>query len=189
MSSGPETESLTFPLGDGVRVRPVQPADAEPLYAVVVRHRSFLSEWLPWAPDQTLEITQQFVAHSERQSASDLGFQGVILDGVQLVGAIGFHAIDWPNSATTIGYWLAEDAQGRGIMTRAVRALTDHAFGAWDLHRVEISAATDNHRSRAIPTRLGFVEEGVRREAERVAGRFLDLVVYGMLARDWPTQS
>jgi RimJ/RimL family protein N-acetyltransferase len=82
--------------------------------------------------------------------------------------------------------WLSADEQGRGTMTEAVRALVDHAFGPWNLHRVEIGAAVGNARSRAIPERLGFRPEGVRRRAERVGDRFLDLVVYAMLAADWP---
>ena len=69
-------------------------------------------------------------------------------------------------------------------MTEAVRALVDHAFGAWGLHRVVIEAATGNARSRAIPERLGFREEGVRRGAERNGDDFLDIVVYAMLATD-----
>jgi ribosomal-protein-serine acetyltransferase len=55
----------------------------------------------------------------------------------------------------------------------------------WNLHRVEIQAAVDNRRSRAIPERLGFREEGVRREAERIGERYNDLAVYAMLASEW----
>jgi ribosomal-protein-serine acetyltransferase len=67
-------------------------------------------------------------------------------------------------------------------MTRAVKALIDHAFGELGLHRVEIRAAAENRRSRAIPERLGFEQEGILREAERVGERYQDLVVYGLLA-------
>jgi len=67
-------------------------------------------------------------------------------------------------------------------MTEAVRVLTDHALSSWELNRVEIRAAVENTPSRAIPERLGFVEEGLLRGAERVGERQLDLVVYAMLA-------
>jgi ribosomal-protein-serine acetyltransferase len=63
-----------------------------------------------------------------------------------------------------------------------VRVLVDHAFGELELHRVEIQAAEGNRRSRAIPERLGFRQEGILREAECVGGRYLDVVVYGLVA-------
>ena len=51
--------------------------------------------------------------------------------------------------------------------------------------RVEIRAAQENARSRAIPERLGFTQEGTLRQVERVGDRYLDNVVYAMLAEDW----
>jgi RimJ/RimL family protein N-acetyltransferase len=50
--------------------------------------------------------------------------------------------------------------------------------------RVEIRAAPENARSRAIPERLGFTQEGTLRQVERVGDRYLDNVVYAMLAED-----
>lgn len=90
----------------------------------------------------------------------------------------GFLPIDWVRRSAGIGYWLAEKHQGRGTMTAAVRLLADHALATWVLSRVEIRVATENHRSRAIPERLGFSQEGILREAELVGDRHLDLVVY-----------
>ena len=52
-----------------------------------------------------------------------------------------------------------------------------------------IQAAVENARSRAIPERLGFREEGILREVERIGDRMLDDVVYAMLAADWPGAS
>jgi ribosomal-protein-serine acetyltransferase len=98
---------------------------------------------------------------------------------------VGFHGVDRVNRATSIGYWLAADRQGQGIMTRAVAALVGHALTAWALHRVEIRVATANARSRAIPERLGFRREGTLRGAERHGERFLDLDVFALLAPEW----
>jgi ribosomal-protein-serine acetyltransferase len=107
-----------------------------------------------------------------------------VCDGA-IVGIAGFLGVNWPHGSTSIGYWLSERHQGRGLMTDAVRTLIDRAFGEWSLHRVEIRAATGNARSRRIPERLGFREEGVMREAERIGERYNDLAVYGLLAPEW----
>jgi ribosomal-protein-serine acetyltransferase len=98
---------------------------------------------------------------------------------------IGYHGVSWRDRSTSIGYWLIERAQGRGTMTRAVRALTDHAFNVWQLNRIEIRAGVENARSRAIPERLGFRQEGVLHAAEFVGGRYIDQVVYAMVSSEW----
>jgi ribosomal-protein-serine acetyltransferase len=51
---------------------------------------------------------------------------------------------------------------------------------------VEVRAAPGNRRSRAIPERLGFRQEGILRDAEWLYDHYVDLVVYAMLADDWP---
>jgi ribosomal-protein-serine acetyltransferase len=63
-----------------------------------------------------------------------------------------------------IGYWLAEDYQGRGIMTDCVRMLVDFCFNELDLNRVYITCGFGNKKSRAIPELLGFVQEGILQE-------------------------
>ncbi len=70
-------------------------------------------------------------------------------------------------------------------MTAAARALIEHAFSVWGLHRVEIRAGAENHRSQAVARRLGFAQEGVLRHAERVGDRYVDHAVYAMLSDDW----
>jgi ribosomal-protein-serine acetyltransferase len=128
-----------------------------------------------------------FIRATRKQIADNDGLQTAIVDpGGRIVGMVGVHNIDWLNRKTSIGYWLAAGEQGRGTMTAAVRAYVDHAFTGWRLNRVMIQAAVENARSRAIPERLGFREEGTLREVERVGGRMLNDVVYGMLAADWP---
>jgi len=176
-------------LGDGRRLRLLDEDDADELYGVVAANRAHLSPWMPWAPTQTLERTLEFIRASRRQIAQSQGFQAAILRDEAIVGVIGFHRIDWPNRLTTVGYWLAEGAQGQGTMTAAARALIEHAFGQWGLNRVEIHAGVGNIRSRAVAERLGFTEEGVVREAELVGTHFVDHVLYGLLAREWPTVS
>jgi ribosomal-protein-serine acetyltransferase len=169
---------------DRLGVRPLRAEDAAELYALV-RANSDLEEWMPWAAEQDLAATERFIAAAEAQLRDGKGFQAAIEPDEGIVGVLGMHAIDWMNRSTSVGYWLAADARGRGLMTNAVRALLDHAFRELELHRVEIHCAPENRRSRAIPERLGFREEARLRETELVGGRYLDSVVYGLLADEW----
>jgi ribosomal-protein-serine acetyltransferase len=169
---------------DDCHLRLLEEADAEELYALVEANRSYLAEWLPWAGGQTLDGTAEFIRKTRKQLDENDGFQGaLVLDG-RIIGAGGLIGVDWGARKTSIGYWLAEEQQGRGLMTRAVRAVTDYAFDDLDLNRVEIQVGTNNAKSRAIPERLGFRQEGVLRDYERVGDRSLDIVVYSMLRRE-----
>jgi ribosomal-protein-serine acetyltransferase len=166
-------------------VRPLRLEDADELHALVERNREHLARWMPWAADQDREGTERFLAEAEDQRARDDGFQAAIEPDGEILGVVGFHAVDHLNRNTSLGYWLAAEAQGRGTMTAVVGALLDHAFYEWDLHRAEIHCAPENSRSRAIPERLGFREEALLRETELVGGRYLDSVVYGLLEAEW----
>ena len=70
-------------------------------------------------------------------------------------------------------------------MTRAAKTMTDIGMFEYDLHKVEIRAAVDNKKSRAIPERLGYKKEGRIRSAEWLYNQYVDHVVYGMLRSEW----
>ena len=169
-------------------LRPLTEADLDELWAVVEANRAYLAPWMPWAERGGREETAAFVRDAQAQAARDDGFHAGIVENGAIVGVAGFHPLNRVNRAIELGFWLAEDAQGRGTMTLAVAALVGHAFHEWGVHRVEIRAAVDNVRSRAIPERLGFTQEGVLRDAERFGERYVDLVVYSLLAPEWAAQ-
>ena len=174
-----------FELFEACHLRLVEEADADELSALIETNRDYLAPWMPWASTQTPERTLEFVRATRRRLAENDGFQTAIVRSGRIIGVAGFHGVDWSHRSTSIGYWLDERQQGQGIMTRTVKALTDHALLGWQLNRVEIRAAPDNHRSRAVPERLGFRQEGVLQQAEKVGDRYLDSVVYGMVASAW----
>lgn len=174
-----------LPVSDDVGLRLLEEADAQELHALIEANRAGLARWLPWAAGQGFEETLEFIRKSRTQVSENDGFQAaIVLDG-GIVGMIGHPGVDWPNRSTRIGYWLDEAHRGGGIVTAAARVLVDRALTVWRLNRVEILAATENRRSRAIPERLGFREEGTLRQFQMVDGRHLDCVSYSMLAADW----
>ena len=173
-------------VGGGVSLTLIDKGDAEELFALVDDSRMYLRDWLPWVDAHaSVEDTHTFIASSQKQYADGNGFQCCIRHQDKIVGVIGFHRIDWFHKHAEIGYWLAEHAQGRGIMTRCCRALVDFAFKDYKLHRIEIIAAVANKKSRAIPERLGFTYEGTLRGKEWLNDHFVDGAVYSMLDDEW----
>jgi ribosomal-protein-serine acetyltransferase len=179
------TAGLSFELPGGRRLRALEETDATELHALIEANRAHLARWMPWAARQTPRDTVDFINSTRRQLAEGNGLQAALTSGATIVGVAGFHGIDWPNRTTSLGYWLAADAQGRGTMTHAVRALVDHALTTWELNRVEIRADVENLRSRAIPERLGFTVEGTLRQAQLLGASYRDQVLYAVLAQVW----
>jgi ribosomal-protein-serine acetyltransferase len=180
---------LHHPLTDDVVLRLPEESDADALATLIAANRPYLARWMPWAAGNDRDATLAFIRAVRRQIGDNDGFQTVIERDGSPIGMVGFHGVDWQHRSTSIGYWLAQDQQGRGIMTRAVRALVDHAIGAWRVNRIEIRAGVENLPSRRIPERLGFREEGRLLQVERVGDRWVDSVLYAMLAADWPPQA
>lgn len=175
---------MQLPIRGSSCLRRLDESDAKELHALIDGNRAYLSRWMPWAAKQSHADTVGFIRNAEKQLAENDGFQVALTYGESIIGVAGYHGIDWGNRSTSIGYWLAEAHQGKGTMTMAVHALAEHALSVWKLNRIEIRVAVENSRSRAIPERLGFRQEGTLRAAERVGDRYLDLVLYAMLASD-----
>jgi ribosomal-protein-serine acetyltransferase len=183
-----DTGPMRLSITRSSHLRLLDERDGTELHALIDANRAHLSRWMPWAAEQSSADTVAFIQKAKKQLAENAGFQAAVIYEDSIIGVAGYHGVDWSNRSTSIGYWLAEAHQGKGTMTRAVRVLTEHALSAWELNRIEIRAAVENSRSRAIPERLGFHREGTLREAERVGGRYLDLALYAMLATDGPAK-
>ena len=80
---------------------------------------------------------------------------------------------------------MAVSRWGQGIAGEAVRAVIEYGFTAMKLHRVEVRAIADNHRSVRLLERLGFQREGTLREYSLEDDlAFHDSAVYGLLSTD-----
>jgi ribosomal-protein-serine acetyltransferase len=162
-----------------------EPHAAE-LFALVDANRGYLRQWLPWLDQNTeVEHTRSFIRSGLERFAARDGFTCGLRHRGALAGVVGLHRVDWASRRTSLGYWLAEAHQGKGLMTRASATLLDHVFGEMGLNRVELHCAVANRRSCAIAERLGFTREGILRSHEWLYDHFVDLASYAMLAADW----
>ena len=164
--------------------------DAEDLLELINGSRNYLCKWVPWMSGiRTIEDSREFIRSMLKEFSSNSRIYAGIWWKSTFVGGIELHTFDWLNRKTSIGYWLGEHYQGNGIVTEATRCMIDIAFNNLGLNRVEIRAAVNNYRSRAVPERLGFQSEGVIREAEWLSDHFVDHIVYGMLAAQWRSRT
>ena len=79
-----------------------------------------------------------------------------------LLGGVALHHFDPMRDTLEVGYWLFDEARGRGVATRAVQAATDHAF-ANGVYRMEAHVRLGHSASERVLERLGFEREGVKR--------------------------
>lgn len=183
-------ELFTWPLGDDAVLIPRTVAIAEPYQALLTANHERLASWFPgFDRPPTLHATradlelrgQGWLAGTELPLAVAVRAE----DGLRLAGAVNL-LINGPARSGEVGYWLDSAFEGRGLVTRAVTALLDHAFGPLGLDRVELRTVPANTRSQKVAERLGFVREGILREAAAFPGGRQDEVVFGLLAREWP---
>jgi len=166
-------------------VRPFTAEDAEAFYDLISTNRVYLCMWMPVfehvhsVEDQRKGLEGLAALHSE----------GDILGGAidyrgRLVGGASVNGLNSDNRTAMLGYWIAEEFQGRGIATRVCSVLVDRAFEERAINRVEVRVMALNARSCAVAERLGFTLEGVLRESFLCGGRVHDLAVYALLASE-----
>lgn len=173
-------------INDDLSLKLIELKDSERVFELTERSRIHLREWLPWLDFTTkLEDTTAFIKRCLKDFGENKGLNTVVLFKGEIVGVAGYNNINWSNKTAYMGYWLGEGHQGNGIITKAAKALTNYAFDELNLNKVEIRAAIGNKKSRRVPERLNFVNEGCIRQAEWLYDRYIDHVVYGVLAEEW----
>ncbi|MDF2550549.1 MAG: GCN5-related N-acetyltransferase [Chlamydiales bacterium] len=159
--------------------------DAPALFKLVDKNRLFLRPFLSWV-DATLSVedAERFIRQSQAKAEAGAAYGFSIFYEGQIVGVISLQAIDAINRQAEIGYWLSEEHQKKGLVTRSVLRLIHYAFKELHLHRLIIRCVVENWASRQIPKRLGFQEEGILRESLWLYGAFRDMAIYSILSHE-----
>jgi RimJ/RimL family protein N-acetyltransferase len=100
------------------------------------------------------------------------------------VGVCGFTSIDWVNRRAEFSLYIAPDKQGKGLGERALRALCDHGFNVLNLNMIWGEAFEGNPAIQMFK-RVGFKEEGVRREFYFRDGEFVNAILFSLLRREY----
>ncbi len=172
---------------DELELAPQTENRVEEAFAVIMANYEHIHEWSRWLnEDYTLEKAREFCRKHEKiftDGEGDIGLRIIFQD--KIVGGTGFHNINRRDKSAEIGYWLAKEYNGKGLVTKSVARLLEYGFDELKLNRIVIKCVPENVKSRRIPERLGFVQEGIEREVSWLHTRFVDHVVYSMLVKEW----
>ncbi|NGZ75636.1 GNAT family N-acetyltransferase [Saccharibacillus alkalitolerans] len=151
-------------------VRATRPGDGAELNAAISESREALIPFMPFArvlpePEETERLMRRKrLQYLER---TDLMMLMTERETGKILGASGLHRFDWNVRRFEIGYWVRTPYAGRGLVTEAVRGLTDFAVRHLEANRIEIRCDDRNERSAAVAKRAGFAIEGVLRNWQR----------------------
>jgi RimJ/RimL family protein N-acetyltransferase len=172
----------TPPLGDDfVALRPWREADipaqleafSDPLF----------ERYSDWAPRTAADALRYLAEHEAARSRGEQLELALVepSDPNVLLGGASLNNVSLSQGRAGVGYWLAPDARGRGIATRAVRLLARWAFDSLGVARLELTCGPDNHASQHVATRCGFSREGLLRSHMPFKAHRRDTVVFGLL--------
>lgn len=179
---------LQIPVSDNLLLRTYTYEDATTLFRTIDKNRTHLRPWLAWV-DHSIkeEHSLQFIQTAQVQMRQQTSLAMGIFSAGMLIGGIGMHGWDHQLQKAEVGYWLAKDRQGQGVMQQSVTAFINYLFGRLQLNKIEIRFHPANDRSAAVAKRQGFKIEGILRDAQKRNGLLQDVVVAGLLRKEWFT--
>ncbi len=156
--------------------------DHEALFNAVDSSRKHLNPWMNWVakttrPEHSLEFIENTINQLREQEALALG---IFLNG-ELVGGVGMHEWCHDTKRAQLGYWIAADYEGKGIIGKSLTAFIDYLFSKTNLNKIEIHYAAANIRSGNVAQKLGFRLEGIIRQSTLRNGIAEDKVITGLL--------
>ncbi len=183
----PVTLHATDPRGTSVTLRPLRRRDRKEWTALRVANADWLREWestLPEPADRQLSFRALVRLYHVEASAGRMLPMAIEADG-RLVGQMHLFGIAWGSLRSgAIGYWIAESAAGRGLTPLALALLGDHAMRQLGLHRLEVNIRPDNAASLRVVEKLGFRDEGLRRNYLHINGAWHDHRTFALTTED-----
>jgi ribosomal-protein-serine acetyltransferase len=154
---------------------------------LIARNQARLARWEPWAEHPpTLESTRAYIRTAledfarGRQISTIMAVEG----GRRFIGRCGMR-INPQLGSGDVGYWIDGDYEGRGLTSRATRALISATIDELGLRKIDIRTSVGNQRSRALAERLGFSFEGILPRGLQFLKRADDVALYGISAAQW----
>ncbi len=170
-----------------INIRPVSVSDKESNF--IYRSDPETSKYLNLIP-KTVDDVEVFIRKcSSIIDVPGTWFQFVIIEKLnnQVIGDIGIHFLetDPENKQVEIGYTLDRRYRGKGYATEALTVIINYLITYLNKHRITASIDPINQASIKLIERLGFRKEAHFIESLFFHGKWVDDVVYAILAKEW----
>lgn len=168
-----------------VSLRPAEVADAALLYRW--RRAPSVRRFQPLRDVSIAQLRADLQANREADLYNGRGdrFQWMIERGGSSTGWITLVVGNWEHGLAELGYALAPESQGRGVMTEALTLLMPDVLVRSPVERIEARCAVGNVASARVLEKIGFVREGTLRSYFRLHGERVDHYLYALLRADY----
>lgn len=157
----------------------IQENNYKELFSLVDKNREYLREFLPWLDDtKTQNDSLNFIKNSIDRYKNNNELEFGIFFHKKLIGMIGTHSLNKEEKHLSIGYWLDEKYQGKGIITLCCKKLIEYIFSNLDINEIFIKCAINNFKSCAIPERLGFEYIKILDNYQKLYNKYVDMKLY-----------
>jgi RimJ/RimL family protein N-acetyltransferase len=137
-------------------------------------------------PYPTTRIDEKDWIEKKTKGKDEVILSIVVKNGSRLIGNVGLHNINRVTRSAMLGIALGDlDMASRGLGTEAIRLMLDYGFGTLNLHRIELFVHDFNERAIRAYKKIGFVEEGRKREALYMDGKYHDELLLAVLKDEW----
>lgn len=184
------TPAQVYEVDDDIILRTADVTDAAMIVDYYSTNRVHLQPWEPKREQAFYSVqgwTQKLIKLHELHKMG-LGYYLIIIERETgaMLGTISFSNLTrFPFHACNVGYSLAEQAQGRGVMTRALRLAVDYMFRIQNMHRIMAGYIPANKRSESVLETIGFEHEGFAKDYLLINGRWEDHNLMALINRNW----
>jgi RimJ/RimL family protein N-acetyltransferase len=172
---------MAIMIGDLVRLRAMEPADAEALWRW--NHDPEVMRWMDDGYPQSLaRVTRWLTEERGRNEYGDVLLGVEVKAGGQLIGLVRLRDAEPETGCAELDIYLGEkDHWGKGYATDTVRTICRYGFQQMRLHKITLTVVTENEAACRAYRKVGFVQEGRLREVFRRDGRWFDKFTMGLL--------
>jgi ribosomal-protein-alanine N-acetyltransferase len=170
-------------------LREFQPADIQAVFGSFSQEK--VTKYINRGPMQTIQEAEELVEIRSSLFERGIGIRWAIAaidDPEKYIGSCGCYKFDQSNRSMEIGYDLLPDYWRQGFMTEAVKAMLNFVYSEaffFHLNRIEALTYVDHLASIGLLKKLGFKEEGIRREAGFWENQYHDLQSFSLLRNEW----